>query len=776
MVTHQSERVSAHRAIEELAELYGVQWRYRDSKGDVRESPLGAVLSVLRSMGAQIRESDGFPKKTTARDRLDLPDTGEAVEARRREIWECLVDPVAIAWGGALPVFILRLPHKAATALMGADGRSAFEIALLRADGREEWAKVPDAAIALCGEAEVAGRRYSAYRVDLRERGRSSSTRRLPFGYHRLMVRAGSLTGECTIISAPRRCWSLEDTFPPEITDAGWGVFSPLYALRSDQNWGVGDFGDLGWLSETVGGEGGSIVGTLPLLSAYLREPFEPGPYRPVSRLFWNELYLEVEGLEGWDGSPKAKTLWASGDVQARLRSLRSQDLVDYRGVARLKRQVIESLAEDFFPADGEDQDGVALEPARRGLSAFVDGNPEVECYASFMAEVELQGADWRSWKRVGTASSPVLSGADRVDRPKSWRAARRYHLYCQWQAEEQMRRLAASRTSARLLLDLPLGVHPGGFDAWRWRDLFAPDVSIGAPPDSFFARGQNWELPAPQPDRMRGDAYSYFASGLRRQMEHAACVRFDHVMSLHRLYWIPDGYGPAEGVYVGYPAEELYAVLALESHLTQTAVVGEDLGTVPDGVRSAMNRHGVLHSWVLQTAVTPRGRAPVGRVPARCAAALNTHDMFPFAGFIRGDDIQARLETGQVDEGGARRECAARRRLVERLQEWLPQIGQGPGLRPAGAGDPSGQELVWRALAYLAAGEAELVLATVEDLLHETRPQNLPGTGSGQLNWRRRMAAGTPEVEQAVRTLAELFETLGGGAPAKEKGRYVGT
>jgi 4-alpha-glucanotransferase len=219
--------------------------------------------------------------------------------------------------------------------------------------------------------------------------------------------------------------------------------------------------------------------------------------------------------------------------------------------------------------------------------------------------------------------------------------------------------------------------------------------------------------------------------------------------MALHRLFWIPEDAEPSAGVYVDQPAEELYAVLCLESQRHRVAVIGEDLGTVPAGVRPALRRHGLLRTWVLQTSLK-RARAgtspgvPVGRIPRRAVAALNTHDMFAFAGFAKGDDIDVRMGTQKLGPADARREKAARVRVVSNLARYLA----GEGLLPAVAGGNNqgdarseGAALVSGALAYVARSSAELVLVNLEDLLLETRPQNLPGTGSHQQNWRRKMS-----------------------------------
>ena len=206
----------------------------------------------------------------------------------------------------------------------------------------------------------------------------------------------------------------------------------------------------------------------------------------------------------------------------------------------------------------------------------------------------------------------------------------------------------------AGLFLDLPLGVHPGGFDSWRWPEVFVSGISTGAPPDSFFSGGQDWNFHPLHPERIRERGHQYLARSVHHHMRHANYLRVDHVMSLHRLFWVPEGMSPKEGVYVAYPSEESYAVLAVESHRNRTLVVGEDLGTVPAGVRASMRRHGVLGTWVMQSSMRSRGPKVVGAVPRCVVASLNTHDMFPFAGFPAGRRYRSPSGNGATGPGAS--------------------------------------------------------------------------------------------------------------------------
>ncbi len=259
-----------------------------------------------------------------------------------------------------------------------------------------------------------------------------------------------------------------------------WGVFAPVYALRSARDWGAGDLADLKALVEWTGEQGGSLVATLPLLAASFGEGADPSPYRPLTRLFWNEFFLAPEGVEEWQSCEPARRLWNSAGTQRLRDALRATDVVDYPAVMALKRTVIEELARCFFEHAGEAR--------RRGYEGYLRDNPFARDYAAFRAAEDARGCLGHAGRATG----------------RGWRqTAEQYHLYCQWQMDRQLAGLSG-KGAAGLLLDLPLGVHPDGFDVERWPELFATGMSTGAPPDMFFANGQDWTTPPlrPQEDR----------------------------------------------------------------------------------------------------------------------------------------------------------------------------------------------------------------------------------------------------------------------------------
>lgn len=643
-------------ALHRLAGLYGIQTAYWDVTGRRRQADPSSLLAVLQALGAPVNNLAAVP---------------QALRARQQQYWRQVLEPITVVWEGKPACLVLRLPASLAGARAGC---------VLEMENGEEKRWTCDLADLPVRQADtVEGVAYHAKPLPL-PAGQ-------PWGYHRFTFSVAGRSWQSLIITAPTRAYALQTAG----ANRTWGVFLPLYALRSDRNWGAGDFSDLETLARWVREMGGSLVGTLPLLSAFLEKPFDPSPYAPASRLFWNEFFLDVSRIPELERCPAAKELAASPAFQAELADLAAAPLVDYRHGLALKRRVLEHLSRCLFAAPSARQEA---------LWQWLAARPLTRDYARFRAAMERQRSTWPDWPlrmRQGTLREGDYD-------PE----VEQYHLYVQWLAEEQLEAAArAGYPGAGLYLDLPLGVHPAGYDAWREQTIFVRQAACGAPPDALFTGGQDWGLPPLHPEKIREQGYRYFIACLRHHLRYARVLRLDHVMGLHRLFWVPQGLPATSGVYVRYRAEEFYAILALESRRHQALVLGEDLGTVPAYVRRAMTRHGLYRMHVLQLEMDATPSQP----PARSLASLNTHDMPPFAAFW------------------ARRNAAAR-------ESWCGFL-RSQGWLAAPTDDPEG--ILRAALSYLAASPANLLLVNLEDLWLETAPQNVPGTGEELPNWRRK-------------------------------------
>jgi 4-alpha-glucanotransferase len=618
-------------AMAALTREAGVQRSYTDVRGRRRRAPDAAVAAVLTSLGHDVGESGAGAV--------------EALRTLRAGRDDRPAEPVAVAWGGsaAIPV---------------------------RGRERVEWT------LALEGGGE---RRGSA------GGGRSLRLSQIPPGYHTLHVVADGREAAVLVLSAPRRAYVAAGRW--------WGVFLPLYALPG--RFGPGDFGGLRRLAAWAAGYGGGMVGSTPLFAAFLGRPFEPSPYVPVTRLFWNELYVDPAAVPELEASAAACRLLAAA-------SPAPGPLVDYAAAMRAKRTIIGAMMRALA--------GARLEAFERHLEA----HPDLRAYAAFRARCEQEGVGWLEWR-----------GSRVVDAGEADPAAR-YHAYAQWICARQLAEVADA--GAGLYLDMPLGVHPSGYDTWRFQDAFAGGASIGAPPDDFFTAGQSWGVPPLHPVRIRERGHSYPIACVRELLRHAAAARIDHVMGLHRVFWVPDGFAASDGVYVRYPAAELYAVLCIESHRAAATIVGEDLGTVPAAVRRTMSARGLLRTLVLQAEAGEEGD-PLDDVPHLALVGMNTHDMPTFAGFWAGAD-------------------APRGRLVAAVKR---------------RGHPAADEaqVLAACLDELAASDARGLMVNLEDLWGEPEPQNVPGT-TGARNWRRAARHGVEELD-GVPGLPERLRRIAG-------------
>jgi len=699
------------RELRRLARFRGVQTTYCDIRHQRKTPPVETLLAVLRLLGEPLE---------TVR---DAPD---ALFLAESSAWGRVCPPACVAWDDAPASVELRVPHRAGNM------RARIRIDLETGEARESDCDLSLLPVVATGTGPAG--KCVAKRAPL--------PWKLPQGYHTLRVDLGGGFCTATVLSAPSRAWTER-----EGNRRGWGVFLPLYALHSRRTPGGGDLTDLRALMDWVEGMGGDAVGTLPLLSACSPEPFNPSPYSPCSRLAWNEFYLDVTRAPGFGECPAAQDLLASADGRAEAGRLREAPLVDYRRAMALKRRVLEELAEAFFRRDPEQQ---------KDFRRFVAENPPIGEYARFRATWDRLKSPWPTWPaplRDGHLGTGDFDGT-----------AERYHLYAQWALHLQLRKLS-SDSRKLLYLDLPLGTSYDGYDVWRRRDLFALQASAGAPPDDFFTRGQDWGFPPLHPERIRDDGHAYFRACIANQLRYAGILRIDHVMGLHRFFWIPNGASPGEGTYVRYPAEELYAILCVESHRHRARIVGEDLGTVPPYVRPAMARHGLRRMFVVQYALTPDAGSALGKIPKTSLACVNTHDMPPFAAFLEGLDVEDRLSLGLLDGNGATREKNARRELARALTEFLRKKGR----LPRTGGDPDAETLLRACLAHLAASRAETVIVGLEDLWLERVPQNTPGTSSERPNWVRKSRHALEAFRDepgVVRALREIDRIRKGGAP----------
>ncbi|NNG17510.1 MAG: hypothetical protein HKM89_13625, partial [Gemmatimonadales bacterium] len=414
--------------------------------------------------------------------------------------------------------------------------------------------------------------------------GKLRAAEPLPFGYHNLTVETSGTTETSTVIAAPERAFRHADS------GRSWGLGTHLAALRSARSRSFGDLRDLEDFCRWVGSHGGNLVTMLPLLPTFNEPPTEPSPYSPVSRLFWSELALDL------------------GDAH------RAAELTGLLDVTLANAEVRAAL--DGLPAP---------EP---GLL-----DDELVRYAQFRGAQAKLGRTWREW--------PEGPRAGRLDPAHVDPDEERFHLVAQTRARDQLGdlRQRLDRAGVRLGLDLAVGVHPEGYDPWSRQALFADGMSVGAPPDRGFPSGQDWGFAPVHPEASRTEGHGYFAAGIAHQAALSGVLRVDHVMAVTRLYWIPHGAGRHEGTYVSYPAQELFAVMTLESHRNRCEVVGENLGTVPPEIDEALPRHRIWGMYLAEFEAVDSIEIPEPPT-GDDVALIGTHDTPTLAGWLAGVDI----------------------------------------------------------------------------------------------------------------------------------------
>ena len=566
-----------------------------------------------------------------------------------------------------------------------------------------------------------------------------------PLGYHDLeltvTIAGRERVAAQRLILVPAHCVRPRDKLGDR---RAFGLVANLYTVRSDRNWGVGDFTDLKQLVQWTGEIHGAFVGVNPL-HALANQGKDISPYSPVSRLFRNPLYIDVEAVPELHVAPKVAARIDHPEFEGELSALRADPHVRYEQVMALKMPILEELHRVFI--ERERSAGTARAEA---YDAFVrEQDPELTRFATFVAIAEVQKSwSWRDWpEALQNANGDVVRQLQREHETRV-----DLHRWIQFELDRQLGTVAdvarKSRLPIGLYQDLAIGTSPTGADTWSQPELFIQQASIGAPPDPYSASGQNWGLPPIDARALRADRYRYFIRLVRSGFRHAGALRIDHVMGLFRLFWIPEGKTGKEGAYVEYPAADLLGILALESVRHNALVVGEDLGTVPNEVPPALEKWGVLSSKVLYFERETRGFKPPERYEPLALATANTHDMATLAGFWEARDIEQRARVGLIDGDDALQE--ARRTREEEKRTLLARLAHEEIL--PSASEPNDKAQLRGAIhEFLCRTPAALVGLALDDLAGEVDAVNLPGVGPDKHpSWKRKMSMTIDEMRMS--------------------------
>lgn len=668
-----------------LARAAGVAQTYAASDGDKRP-PDSTLRAILTTLGHDCEDDEAAAR---------------SLRRLRRRDWTRPVAPVTVVWRGdddpAPPAVTVsaQLDVAPTVTLTLEDGTPR------RLDG-PVWGGIADTG------------------TGARRRGAVTLPSDLPLGYHRLDVATDDEEGACTVIVAPDRA-------PAVAVGRRWGWMLQAYAVRSAASWGQGEYPDLAALAVWAATDGADFLLINPVHAAAPVLPREPSPYSPTSRRFADPCYLRVTDVEGHDAlDEETRRRWE--DLPDTLAP--DVDRIDRDAVWRTKRAVLWQL---HGRMDADQQ---------RALAAFrAEGGQALQRYATFCALAEQHGVPSTAW--------PPPLRDPRTDAVAAW--ARDHddvvgfhawlQLLCADQLGEAQARARAAGMDIGIVHDLAVGVAPGGADVWALPDEFARSMRVGAPPDAFNQQGQDWGQPPPLPGAMRTAGYRTQREVLSASLAVGGGLRIDHILGFSRLFWIPQDCTPAEGTYVRYPADELFAVLTLEADRAGAVVIGEDLGTIDDRIRTLLRRRGVAGSAVLWFEVddtTAHGRRDAARYPRSALASVTTHDLPTATGWWDGSALQLRDELGLLTEPLA----DARRRLADDHDAMLAL------LRAHGALGDEAADVRARVVAmhrFLASTPSALVAAALWDGVGDPRQPNVPGTVDEYPNWRLPLAAPAP-------------------------------
>lgn len=590
----------------------------------------------------------------------------------------------------------------------------------------------------------------------------------IAWGYHKLTIsrKRRKAPYEMTLIVTPKACYKQDAIVNGKKM---WGPSVQLYTLRTQHNWGIGDFGDLKQLVADISSRGGDFVGLNPIHSLFPANPEGASPYSPSSRRWLNIMYIDVSSVPEFSLSIEAQQKVGSAEFQQRLQKARESHWVNYSEVSNLKMSVLPTLFAEFKKRHLDKNS----ERAQAFLDFVEEGGESLVHQAAFDAlHAELHAKDSNIW---GWPVFPeeLRKFENRAVQDFIEKNQDQVHLYMylQWVADIQIKEAQAlaeeKGMSVGLYRDLAVGVADSGSETWADEGNLVMDASIGAPPDILGPLGQNWGLPPLNPQVLQATGYDAYIKLLRANMKHCGALRIDHVLGLLRLWWIPKGESATQGAYIYYPVEDMLAILALESHRHQCSVIGEDLGTVPDEIVEILRDAGV-HSYKVfffETSEDDGGFISPAHYAEQSMSALCTHDMPTLRGFWHCDDLKMGQELGLYPDAKQLEGLFANR--LECKQGILDSVAWH-GYLPEGVGRdaqyvPMDSYLAEALQLHVAAGSSTLLSVQLEDWLEMDKPVNIPGTVNEYPNWRRKLSMNLDEVfaQEGVNRIAHKLSEV---------------
>jgi 4-alpha-glucanotransferase len=743
--------------IEELAGLCGIVPEYWDIFGKRHEAAVEGKIALLKAMGLAT-----YSEEEVCRE----------IAERKKRPWNLFLEPALVVSVNDCPVSIpIYLPLES-----GGEKDVSLSLTVIDEQGNEDALALTGDVLTIAEERVLEDIRY--VRINLKDRDVRA------MGYYTLTVTAerkqGAFPGgrsliakTCRLIITPGACY-----IPPALeTGRTWGLSMNLYSIRSAENWGIGDFGDLRKIVRRIGLLRGGFVGINPLHAIPNTMPFGISPYSPISRLYRNLVYLDMDNIPGFAQCDEAHALTSHTHDTGK------PDMIDYERVAALKKEVLKLVFADFLHEHCNGQSELGRE-----FSSYCKNEGEtLESYAAYCAlwehmQAERNACSWQEWpEEYHDCTGPAVA-----DFKKQHASEILFHQYIQWLIDRQLRQIQAEAEALGMPVgiyhDLAVGSIGGGSDAWSFRGVISTAADVGAPPDDFNPAGQNWGFPPVDPEKLRETGYEFFIQTIRKNMRHGGALRIDHALGLFRIFWIPQGMKASFGAYVNFPSEDLLRIIALESVRNKTMVIGEDLGTVGDNVRETLRRFNLLSYKLLyfeRYYPDPSFRKPEDYAET-ALCTVTTHDLPTLYGYWAGRDIELKKRLGiYQDDAAVDNDVSSR----ERDRKLLLAVLAAEGIierSDAAAKDKVSKirdilrgvhhpddftvmtpDLCLSVYEYLARTPCRLLAVSLDDAIGTPDQQNMPGVTEGYPSWRRKTPLSLKHIlsDTWFERLADMFK-----------------
>jgi len=739
--------------IAQLADIVGFHSSYTGTFGDQVVASDDARAALLKAMGFKLDEASLVKSITLIKERqwTNILPVVHIAKLEEKQHWINISLPKA----EDLLVHWEIIPEK----LNKVENEIKSEIQ--RDVAKKLIGSISTSDLILRDEVRLDGKQYDQYQFPLPA---------LEQGYYQLRLKVGNTQVDCPLIFAPKTCYSPQEASANKV----WGFTAQLYSLRSNNNYGMGDFTDLLNLVEKSAEQEVSTIGLNPLHPLFQQNPAHRSPYSPSSRSFLNPLYIDVTKIPNFDCCELVQKKIKDNTFQQNLINAKESKFVDYPAVAKLKNEITKLLFEDFvLNYQSNKQAESNTENYKKMSLAFnhfkqTKGN-DLYRFATFdalyehfnLADENVYG--WTDWPQSfqdpnsEDVKSFQASHADRIE----------YFCFLQWLAHKQLKTVTQctidKKMAIGLYLDLAVGCDGSGFDVWSDKSVYVAGASIGAPPDNMNALGQNWGLTPMNPVALQEQGYQPLVKALRSSMQYAGALRIDHILGLMRQYWVAPGMEANEGVYISFPWDDILRIIALESRRNNCVVIGEDLGNVPSGFSETIQNAGLLSFKVLFFERWESGlfKRP-DNFPTQSIITIATHDTATLTGWWQGRDLEWREqldlypndEAGHADRNARTNE---RQNLIAALDD-LQVIDRekAPSIEPA----IMNTELSIAVQKYLAASPSHLQLIPLEDVLEIPEQVNIPGTIDQHPNWLQKLPVSledfweTNSVVQIVKTM----------------------